>query len=105
MSTAQIVYNVTTQVSPAIHAPWLNWMQQEHIPALLATGCFFKALVLKMIDPDEADSATYTVQYFAKNEALYQEYLRRHAGLLRQEAFAKWGDQFISFRTVMQVVD
>lgn len=105
MTHAALVYNVTTKVSPAIHTPWLQWMRFEHVPAVLATGCFFKALMLKLKTEDEEDGITYTVQYFAETEVRYEEYIANYAHLLRQEAFAKWGNEFISFRTVMQVVD
>ncbi len=35
-----ILYNVTVALDPAIETEWLAWMQQEHIPEVMATGCF-----------------------------------------------------------------
>jgi hypothetical protein len=34
------IYNVTTQVSWAIHEAWVQWMVKQHIPDVLATDCF-----------------------------------------------------------------
>lgn len=105
MIEAKIIYNVTTKVSHAIHAEWLPWMQQEHIPSVLNTGCFFKALVLKLKWHDDEEGVTYIVQYYSENETLYEQYLQQFANELREEAFTKWGNQFISFRTIMEVVN
>lgn len=101
----KIIYNVTTKVSHAIHHSWLQWMQQEHIPKVIATGCFAKAQILKLKEQQDEEGATYAVQYYAESEAKYNLYIQQYAAKLRQDGFTKWGDQFISFRTVMEVVN
>ncbi|MFT4095130.1 MAG: DUF4286 family protein [Niabella sp.] len=102
---ATIIYNVTNKVSHSIHNEWLIWMKAHHIPAVLNTGCFFKASVLRLKDIDDNEGPTYAVQYHAKSQADYERYLADFSAALRQEAMDKWGDQFIAFRTVMEVVD
>jgi hypothetical protein len=39
-NTEPIIYNVTTMVSNTIVPAWIEWMQQQHIPAVMATNCF-----------------------------------------------------------------
>ncbi|GAB3015515.1 hypothetical protein GCM10027051_19220 [Niabella terrae] len=104
-SRAPIVYNVTAKLAHEIQAPWLEWMQQEHIPAMLATGCFFDAVLWRLKDMDETDGPTFTVQYFARSRAEYERYLSEHSPRLRQAGFDKWGHRFIAFRTVMELVN
>ena len=100
-----ILYNVTTKVHTQIAAPWLQWIQEEHIPEILATGCFTKATILELMEIDNEEGPTYAIQYFADSKALYNHYVEKFAGAMRQKAFDKWGDQFIAFRSVMKVVN
>ena len=35
-----IIYNVTVSVEESIKKDWLTWMQDVHIPEVMATGIF-----------------------------------------------------------------
>mgnify|MGYP000864538603 FL=1 len=100
-----IIYNVTIKVEPGIATEWLNWLQQEHILEVIETGCFTRATVLKLLEVDETDGPTFAVQYFAESKALYNQYIEKFAPLMREKSFEKWGNRFIAFRSVMQVVN
>ena len=99
-----IIYNVTVKVEAAIAAPWLAWMLNEHIPDILATECFFDYTVVKLLDIDETEGPTYAIQYHARSKADYNRYLEFHAAEMRKRSFDKWGERFIAFRTLMEVV-
>ena len=99
-----IIYNVTTKVSSAIDEEWLRWLQAEHIPEIIATGCFTHANILRLLEIDDSEGPTYAIQYVADTKALYENYLVSFAEILRKKSFDKWGNQFISFRSVMQIV-
>jgi hypothetical protein len=99
-----IIYNVTIKINWAIHDAWLLWMQHEHIPEVVATGCFTHSQLVRLLETDEEGGPTYAAQYFANNKSDYNRYIELHSALLRQKAFDKWGDQFSVFRCVMQVV-
>ena len=100
-----IIYNVTTKVDIAIQEEWLNWLKSEHIADILNTGCFTSANILRLLETDDTEGPTYAVQYHAESKALYNIYIEKHAVLMRQKAINKWGGQFISFRSVMQIVN
>lgn len=100
-----IIYNVTIKLQAGIHSPWLAWMQQEHIPAVVATGCFENAKLLRLLDIDDEEGPTYAVQYFAAARADYDRYIEKFAAEMREESFRKWGDSFIAFRSIMEVVN
>ncbi|GEP95261.1 DUF4286 family protein [Chitinophaga cymbidii] len=99
-----LIYNVTIKVSPAIHESWLEWMKKEHIPEIMATGLFHDYRICRLLDQDDSEGPTYAVQYFTDTLENYHTYLQEHASLLRQKSFDAFGDQFVAFRTVMQVV-
>ena len=100
-----IVYNVTIKITSAIHTEWLQWLKEEHIPDVIQTGCFTHATILRLLEIDETEGPTYAIQYFAESKALYNNYIEKHAATMREKGFAKWGNQFIAFRSVMQVVN
>ena len=102
--TGAIIYNVTVKVEQPIADAWLQWLLQEHIPDILNTNCFFDYKVVRLLEVDETEGPTYTVQYSAESKADYNRYIEQHSTEMRRRAFAKWGEQFVAFRSVMQVV-
>ena len=59
------IYNVTIKVDHAIAKEWLRWLKQEHIPEILATGCFTEATILELLENVDEEGATFAVQYKA----------------------------------------
>jgi len=100
-----IIYNVTIKITHAIHHAWVKWLKEEHIPDVINTGCFTHAVILRLMEVDDTEGPTYAVQYFAESKGLYNNYIENHAAVMRQKGYEKWGDQFIAFRSVMQVVN
>jgi len=100
-----IVYNITTKVSHEIAPRWLLWMQEEHIPAILSTGHFSAHQLLQLLDQDDSEGPTYSLQLTAQNRSLYDTYVKECAPALREEAYRLWGNQFISFRSILEVVN
>ena len=79
-------------------------MTNEHMPEVIATGCFTGSQFVKLLDTDETDGPTYAAQYYANTRADYDRYMQLYAGKLRDRSTAKWGDAFIAFRTLMETV-
>jgi hypothetical protein len=99
------IYNVTSKVNIPIHENWLHWMKNEHIPEVLATGMFTHHRILKLREVDDSDGVTYAIQYFCSSLSHYERYLELFAGSMRAKVFEKWGNEVISFRTLMEVIN
>jgi len=99
-----IVYNITIRVERSIDEAWLQWQKEEQIPAILETKLFTEYRIYKLMEQDEIEGNTYIIQLFANTAAQLQEFLQIHDQRLRENAFKKWGDRFISFRTTMELV-
>ena len=84
---------------------WLSWLKEEHIPGILETGCFTGARILRLLETDDEDGPTYAIQYDAESKALYNQFIEKFSGIMLQKSFNKWGNQFISFSSVMEVVN
>ncbi len=98
------IYNVTTQLAWAIHNDWLKWMQEVHIPEVVATGCFTHHRMVRVLEIDETEGPTYAVQYFTDTIESYRRYITQYAPKLRQDGLKHWGDACISFRSLMEVL-
>ncbi|MEO6490722.1 MAG: DUF4286 family protein [Ferruginibacter sp.] len=100
-----ILYNITIKIDPSILDEWLTWIKSEHIPQVMDTGCFIRFTMFKLLEVDEADGTTFAIQYFAENKSDYDHYIENHAGTMRHQTIEKWGNKFIAFRSVMEVVN
>lgn len=100
-----LIYNVTIKVDHSIAKDWLNWLQEEHIPQMIATGCFSHAVILRLREKEANDGVTYAIQYYTESEALYNEYIERFSEDLRKKGSDKWGNKCIAFRSVLEVVN
>lgn len=99
-----LIYNITIKVDHTIAHKWVQWMKEDHIPAILQTEKFTGSNFSKLLDVDETEGLTYVVQFFAKNKNDYDQYIREFSAQLRNEAMEKWGAGFISFRSLMEEV-
>jgi hypothetical protein len=99
-----IIYNITTKLEKQIADEWLQWMLNEHINEILQTKCFLDFKLVRLLDVDDSEGPTYAVQYFAESKADYNRYIQLYSSEVRKRSFDRWGDKFISFRSVMEVV-
>ena len=80
-------------------------MQTENMPVLFRTNCFFCYQLLKLHEQDEEEGPTYIAQYFAESKALYNRYMEVYADAIREDYLDKWGNNFIAFRTLLEVIE
>jgi hypothetical protein len=97
-----IIYNVTTTISESIHDQWVTWMQEQHIPEVLATGKFTSARLVKVLVGKENDEITYAVQYTTDSKEKLDKYYKEDAPRLQNEAIRLFADKLFSFRTELE---
>ncbi len=100
-----IIYNVTIKLDWRIHDAWLRWMKEEHLPAMLETGCFMKAQLVRILEVDDEEGPTYAAQFYAVDKDQYDRYIGEFATGMRAVSMNKWGDMFVAFRSVMEIVN
>jgi len=100
-----IMYNVTVMVEEGLATTWLDWMNQVHIPEVMATGFFVSHRVCRLLEPTpEPGTVTFAVQYFCTDRHHLQTYLEQRATALRQEHHRMFGDRAQAFRTVLEIL-
>jgi hypothetical protein len=98
------IYNITTKVNNAILKDWIKWQQEEHIPEILATNLFDQFQFYRLLDQDDAEGSTYIIQYHTSEKSNYETYIKDFAPMFRDKALKKWGNNFISFRSLLETV-
>ncbi len=100
-----ILYSVTVNIDHDVHKEWLQWMQQHHVPDVLATGLFVDNKILRLLNEYDNGGVTYSFQYYLKSMEDYIRYENDHAPRLQSEHSRKYEGKFVTFRTLLEVVD
>lgn len=98
-----IIYNVTINVQEDIHDKWVKWMKEEHIPDMLKTGKFTRALMTRVLVKEPMGGITYSVQYTAESKRMLERYYAEDAEDLRSRSGA-FNGKFVAFRTELEVI-
>jgi hypothetical protein len=98
------IYNVTINIDPSIQHSWLEWMQNSHIPDMLATGKFSQAKICRVLVEEETGGITYAVQYQAPDRDTLQRYYQEDAARLRKDSMERFGDKCVAFRTELEII-
>lgn len=99
-----ILYNVTIKINQVLEKEWLNWMRTVHIPDVLKTGSFEEHKICKILHEEEDGGVTYAFQYFCKDMTTFQAYQAKYAKALQQEHADRYKNQYVAFRTLMEVI-
>ncbi|MBL7812096.1 MAG: DUF4286 family protein [Bacteroidetes bacterium] len=84
---------------------WLDWMLKEHLPEVMATGCFLDARVMRMIThADDDDGVNIAIQYTTPDMDTYERYQAEFGPGLRQKTLQRWGDQVTAFRSLLELI-
>ena len=99
-----IIYNVTANIDDSIHDEWLIWIK-EHIPQVLSTGKFEKAILTKVLVEDKIEGHTYSIQYRSYSREALDAYYKEDADKLRTDGLKKFADKMLAFRTELEIID
>jgi hypothetical protein len=93
-----VIYEVTALVAPDLVQDYEHYMREDHIPAVLATGCFQRAAFAR------ADSHRYRMRYEALSSQDLERYLAGHAPALREDFAARFPEGVTVSREVWVVL-
>lgn len=99
------IYNITTQVAWQVHEEWKNWMINERIPDLIATGIFSHYQLVRVIEVDDAEGPMYAVQLYLHESCSISDYKNKFSETMEKHEKALWGNQVFSFSSLMEVIN
>jgi hypothetical protein len=79
-----VAYEVTVSVAPALEEAFQAYMVDEHLPAILGTGCFTG------IRFQQAGPGRYRSRYESASRTDLDRYLDRHAAAFRADFLARF---------------
>lgn len=100
-----ILYNVTVKIAKSFEAEWLKWMREVHVPDVMNTGMFLEHKICKILHDDGDGGVSYAFQYYCKNMEAFQEYQAKYAKALQEDHTRRYKDQYVAFRTLMEVIE
>lgn len=80
-------------------------MLSKHIPDVMQTGFFVEKRMTKVIDGHEEGAINYNIQYMCESVEKLNEYNEKCAPKLQKDHGDKFGDKFIAFRTLLEIMD
>lgn len=98
------IYNITTNIEASVHDEWLKWMQESHIPEVLATGKFLNAKMSKVLVEEDMGGITYSVQFTTVDRETLQKYHQEDAQRLQDKGLKRFPNKFVAFSTEMEIV-
>jgi len=98
-----IIYNVTVSIDTAIEQDWVKWMQEVHMPDVMAAGYFTTSKLCRVIGGDEM-GVTYAAQYECESLAMLQQYETKAAPALRADYKKRYEGKYVAFRTMLEIL-
>ena len=102
-----IILNETVQVEEGVHDRWVAWLNETHIPAMMATGIFssYKICQLLGINREGDQVVTYAVQYTAPDMQALHAYQVHYAPQFSSDMTQQFGETALAFRTLLRVLE
>jgi hypothetical protein len=94
-----VTYEITATVDPGLVDGYERYMRQRHIPDVLATGHFQRALFAS------APPGRYRIRYDAPSDKDLERYLAEHAPRLREDFASHFPTGVALTREVWTVVE
>ena len=99
-----ILYNITVSIDPAVSEDWLDWMRKQHIPDVMATGCFIESRISR-VHGEEDGGMTFAITYLSPSQEKLDEYREAHAPRLQKDHSVRYEGRFAAFRTFLSVIE
>ncbi len=92
------VYEITTSVRHELIEKYEDYMQESHIPDLIATGYF------ESVEFSRISKGNYRVRYLAKDRAALEKYFQSDAERLRKDFTAHFPEGVRVSREILEIL-
>lgn len=98
------LYNVTVGIDKSAEGAWLDYMRTTHIPDVMATGMFSQARMYRILDGNEDNTTSYSVQYLATSIENVQQFLEEHGPGIIDAHRERFRDKHVAFMTLLEEI-
>ncbi|HTO15958.1 MAG TPA: DUF4286 family protein [Edaphocola sp.] len=100
-----IILNITSKVVHPIVDNWVFWIKETWIPLMMNTGLFSSYRFCKLRENDDEEGQMFVVQFHCDSEEDLHSFNNEYDDNIRQLAYKEFGSDFISFRTIMEIIN
>ena len=95
-------YCVTVFVDAAVEPTWRRWMEDHHVPQVLATGCFDAAAIHRVVEPRAPTGQVGYEIHYQTDAPRLERYRKDHAPALMADHTSRFEGRFEASRRVME---
>lgn len=99
-----ILYNITFNVELDAVEDFKNYLQQAHIPSLESGNDILEYKFFRLLNVDESEAMTMTLQYFLKDMGTYNRHLTVIDRELKKELYQRYGEKVLYFCSVLEKI-
>ncbi len=100
-----ILYNITISISPSIEDEFIDWMKAKYIPKVLDSGFFHEHRFMRLLHDQPGEDLNFSAQFHTTSLKKMEAFEEGFAKELRSDLEQKFGDQFVSFRSLLASVE
>ena len=100
-----IIYSVTVCVADEVVEDWECWMNDVHIPDVMATGFFRESRFARIVEPSSPDDRTsFRIDYFCDSMSKYEQYRDTAAAALQSDHTRRYEGRFEASRQILVTI-
>ena len=99
-----LLLNETIGIDKDVETEWIQWIKENHVPAVLRTGMFVDFRMYRVLHDQDDGSVSYSLQYFSNNLDNVQQYLEVFAPRIVEEHRRKFHNKHVAFRTLLEEI-
>lgn len=100
-----ILFSLTVNIDNEVKEEWLEWMKQTFIPSLWLTGFFVEKRFLKLLNEEQGDGTTYSLQLTLESIDAMRDFEQNHLFDFRKMLYGKYTGRLVDFYTVLEKVE
>lgn len=97
-----ILYNITFNVELDVVDSFKDYLKEQHIAQLNFGEDLVDYKLFRLLNVDESEAMTMTLQYFLKDIGTYNEHLVVIDKNLKKELFQQFGEKVLYFCSVLE---
>ncbi len=99
-----ILYNITFNVELDAVNDFKRYLQEKHIPSLSFGEDLVEHKFFRLLNVDESETITMTLQYFLKDMGTYNQHLVVIDRALKKEIYELYGEKVLYFCSVLEKI-
>lgn len=100
-----LIFNTTYKVAGSITEKWISWVQQNHIPFMLADKQFSRPQIAKIVGSDDEQGVSYSVQFHITDMPSLMNWHKQNATEFQKHFQSAFGNDVQFFTTVLELVE